>query len=205
LNRVDLRVCFIGDSFVAGTGDPEALGWVGRVTAAALREGHPLTTYNLGVRRETSGDIRQRWKQEVMPRVMPGSGMRVVFSFGANDTAIHDRRRRLTLEATLANTQAILSDAQASWPVLMIGPPPVADEDHDKRIAELSDALHAVADTLGVPYLDVFTPLMALPAWRQEAAANDGSHPRAAGYRELAELVMHWPAWWFHPGSAVPG
>lgn len=27
----DLRVCLVGDSFVAGVGDPDHLGWVGRV------------------------------------------------------------------------------------------------------------------------------------------------------------------------------
>ena len=35
----DLRICFVGDSFVAGTGDETALGWVGRVTATAWHRG----------------------------------------------------------------------------------------------------------------------------------------------------------------------
>ena len=35
----DLRVLFFGDSFVAGTGDPEARGWVGRVAAATWAAG----------------------------------------------------------------------------------------------------------------------------------------------------------------------
>ncbi len=50
----DLRVCFLGDSFVAGVGDPEHLGWVGRVAARTNRGGQPLTAYGLGVRRETA-------------------------------------------------------------------------------------------------------------------------------------------------------
>lgn len=29
----DLRICFIGDSFVAGVGDETALGWTGRLLA----------------------------------------------------------------------------------------------------------------------------------------------------------------------------
>ncbi len=32
----DIRICFVGDSFVAGLGDETGLGWVGRVTTAAL-------------------------------------------------------------------------------------------------------------------------------------------------------------------------
>lgn len=39
-------VCFVGDSFVAGFGDPEHRGWVGRVAA-----GSAATVYNLGIRR----------------------------------------------------------------------------------------------------------------------------------------------------------
>jgi lysophospholipase L1-like esterase len=32
-----------------------------------------------------------------------------------------------------------------------------------------------------------------------EAIANDGAHPRAAGYAEFAEVVENWDAWlnWF--------
>lgn len=35
----DLRICFLGDSFVAGVGDPRCLGWAGRLaTAQPLRD-----------------------------------------------------------------------------------------------------------------------------------------------------------------------
>ncbi len=200
MSNADIRICFIGDSFTAGTGDPEALGWVGRVTAAALAHGHNLTAYNLGVRRETSADILQRWRQECEPRAMPGTEMRVVFCFGANDTALANGRRRLTLEQSLANARTLLREAGAKYPVLLIGPPPVADAEHDARIAELARELGELAGREGVPYLDVFTPLQASAAWQREVAANDGSHPRAGGYRELAERVVGWPAWWFHRG-----
>lgn len=37
----DLRVCFVGDSFVAGVGDPEQLGWAGRVAARTHSAGRP--------------------------------------------------------------------------------------------------------------------------------------------------------------------
>lgn len=198
MSNPDIRICFIGDSFTAGTGDPEALGWMGRVAAAAMASGHNLTAYNLGVRRETSADILRRWQQECAPRAMPGTEMRVVFCFGANDTALDNGRRRLTLEQSLTNAHALLREAKVKYPVLLIGPPPVADAEHDKRIAELARELGKVAEREGVPYLNVFTPLQTAIAWRQEVVANDGSHPRANGYRELAELIVGWPAWWFH-------
>ncbi len=198
----DIRICFIGDSFTAGTGDPEALGWVGRVAADALAGGHDLTAYNLGVRRETSGDIGKRWLRECAPRALPGADTRVVFSFGANDTALDNGRRRLALDESLANTRALLAESRARWPTLLIGPPPVADGAHDERLAELSRALAGVAREVDVPCLEVFAPLMASALWRAEVAANDGSHPRAGGYRELAALVRNWPGWWFHQPAA---
>ncbi|MGY4098205.1 hypothetical protein ACW2Q0_01365 [Nocardia sp. R16R-3T] len=44
--RNDLRVCFIGDSFVAGVGDPQGLGWVGRPAAGTYTTGQPLAADN---------------------------------------------------------------------------------------------------------------------------------------------------------------
>jgi lysophospholipase L1-like esterase len=199
----DIRVCFVGDSFVAGTGDPTGLGWVGRVAAGALARGHQVTAYNLGVRRETSADILRRWRRECEPRALPGVDTRVVFSFGANDTALDNGRRRLALEQTLANAAALLRATTAIYPVLLIGPPPVADAAHDARLGELSGALAELAQEQGVPYLDAFTPLQASALWREEVLANDGSHPRSGGYRELAALVMSWPAWWFRAPRAA--
>jgi lysophospholipase L1-like esterase len=170
---------------------------VGHLTAAALALGHNLTAYNLGVRRETSADILKRWQQECAPRVRTGTEMRVVFCFGANDTALDNGQRRLTLDQTLVNARTLLRAAKTKYLVLLIGPPPVADADHNRRIEELSRELKKLAAPEGVPYLDAFTPLQSSTVWRPEVAGNDGSHPRAGGYRELAALVLGWPAWWF--------
>jgi len=82
----DLRICFIGDSYVNGISDPEYLGWAGRVSVAARQKGYNLTSYSLGVRRETSSDILKRWHQEVGLRFPSSCKPFVVFSFGANDT-----------------------------------------------------------------------------------------------------------------------
>jgi lysophospholipase L1-like esterase len=60
-----MHLFFIGDSFVNGTGDPDYLGWTGRVCQAGYQQGWKITAYNLGVRRETSAEIKQRWLHEV--------------------------------------------------------------------------------------------------------------------------------------------
>ena len=53
MSERDLRVCFVGDSFVAGIGDSSALGWVERVTIAAFARGLPLDGVQPGASGET--------------------------------------------------------------------------------------------------------------------------------------------------------
>ncbi len=193
----DLRICFVGDSFVAGTGDETALGWVGRVTAAAWHRGMALTAYNLGVRRDTSADLRRRAESEVLARLLgAGTAQAVVFSFGANDCTLEDDMPRVPPEVTEENAADLLGWSSARWPVLMVGPPPLAhDAAHDARAAALSAGLAAVCEGLDVPFLPVHAPLSAGNAWRHGAARGDGVHPDGAGYAALAALVEAWPHW----------
>ena len=190
-----LRICFVGDSFVNGAGDPECIGWAGRICAAASRAGHDITCYNLGVRRETSADIAARWRDEVVRRLPPGLDGRVVFSFGVNDTTVEEGLPRIAVEDSLGNARRILTEAARSYPVLMVGPPPVADAAQNERIARLSIALASVCRDADVPYLAVFDALAATRAWMTEAAAGDGAHPRAGGYEAFAALVEAWAPW----------
>jgi lysophospholipase L1-like esterase len=194
-----MRICFVGDSFVNGTGDPDCLGWAGRVCAIANQQGHDITYYNLGVRRQTSTDIASRWIEEVSCRLPEGCAGRVVFSFGVNDTTLEEGHPRVALDESLKNVRRILSSAKQLFPILMVGPAPVASEEQNARIAYLSEQFASVSQALEVPYLDVFTPLKGSETWINEAAANDGAHPRSAGYSEFACLVQNWSSWlsWF--------
>ena len=194
----DLRICFVGDSFIAGAGDETALGWVGRVAAAAWHRGVALTAYNLGVRRDTSADIRRRAEAEVLARLLAAGGdtHAVVFSFGVNDTTLEDGMPRLPPETTLDNAAVLLGWSAARWTTLMVGPPPAAhDAVQDARVAALSPELGALCAAVQVPFLPVHGPLSAASAWRAGAARGDGVHPDGAGYAALAALVDAWPAW----------
>src|SRR5690349_3659817 len=134
----DLRLCFVGDSYTNGAGDPECLGWAGRLAVAARQKGYNLTYYNLGVRRETSVDIIKRWRQEVQPRFPRGCTPFVVFSFGVNDAALEEGRTRVPEEQSVANAQAMLRAAKQDYSVMMIGPPPNADVEQNLRTGRLS-------------------------------------------------------------------
>ena len=191
----DGRICFVGDSFVNGTGDPACLGWTGRLCVAAHQDGQEITYYNLGIRRQTSREIVQRWQAEVAARLPVGYDGRVVFSFGVNDTTLEDGKEHVPLAETLEHARHILLAARASFPTLMVGPPPVLDEAHNRRIVRLSEQLALLCEAVAVPYLEVVAPLQQMSIWQEELAANDGAHPRAAGYAALAHLIEEWPAW----------
>jgi lysophospholipase L1-like esterase len=188
-------MCFVGDSFVNGTGDPACLGWAGRVCVAAQQQGHEVTYYNLGIRRQTSRDIAERWQAEVAARLPAACDGRIVFSFGVNDITLEEGKERVALDESIEHTRRILLAARSLFPTLMVGPPPVLEEERNQRIARLSEQLAQVAAALEIPYLEVFAPLQHVRAWKEEIASNDGSHPRAAGYAALAHLIEAWSAW----------
>jgi lysophospholipase L1-like esterase len=188
----DRRVLFFGDSFVAGVGDPSALGWVGRVAAAAHAAGCPLTSYNLGVRRDTSADVAARWRAEAWARMRAAqASYGVVFGLGTNDMTHEEGRLRVQPGHAVDNLGQMVDAARADGlDVFVVGPPPAGEPAHDARIQELSAAFAELAAQRAVPYAETAAALCASAAWTREAARNDGSHPGAGGYAELAELVL---------------
>ena len=190
-----MRICFIGDSFVNGTGDPEGLGWSGRICAAARHRGQDLTAYNLGVRRETTRDIAARWRHEAEPRLPAEEDGRLVFSFGVNDANQQDGRRRVPQEETVEIVGTMLAQARDWKPTLVVGPPPIADESVNARVRDLIRDFEALCRVLGIPFLDVYPALSGSEVWMRETAAGDGAHPGAEGYAVFAEQVGSWPAW----------
>jgi acyl-CoA thioesterase-1 len=206
-----LRICFVGDSLTNGTGDHAFLGWPGRICRREVQAGHDITCYNLGIRAETTEMIRPRWRAECAPRLLDGFPGALVFSFGTNDTAEEAGRTRVAAGRSIENARAVIAEAMDWKPTLWIGPPPIDESQQpfqagpgspvrsfsNARIAALSDAFAAAAADMGVPYLDLFTPLAGDDAWRR--AVGDGVHPPDDGYAIIAERVAGWDAWrrWF--------
>ncbi len=188
----DRRILFFGDSFVAGLGDPEGLGWVGRAVAAAYAAGRPLTAYNLGVRRDTSADVLARWEAEARARMGAAeASYGIVFGLGTNDTTEEGGRVRVEPGIAVDNVGRLIETARASGlDVFVVGPPPAGEPAQDERVCALSVRLAALARARGVPFVATATTLRATPAWTAAAAAGDGSHPGASGYAALSELVL---------------
>ncbi|GAB3832266.1 hypothetical protein GCM10027610_024140 [Dactylosporangium cerinum] len=184
-----MRVCFFGDSFTVGVGDPSGAGWVGPVAAAARAQGHQLTVYNMGVRRDTSLDVAQRWLPEARARLKDGQAFGVVFALGTNDVDVWLGQVRVPQSRSLALLAGMLEDAHAAgWHTLVVGPPPVLDRQASRRAADLAAAMAQACAARSVPFVDV-TALSADPVWSQQVAAGDAYHPSTAGYARLATLV----------------
>ncbi len=186
-----IRLCVFGDSFVAGVGDSTYRGWVGRVAEYVVGElPIDLTVYNLGVRRDTSSDVRARWKSEARARLPSECDNRVIVSFGVNDTTLQDGSRRVEPDESESNLAAILDLAAShGWTTLVVGPPPIADERQNVRTAALDERFAALCREHAAPYLHTFSRLSGETSWMREAAQGDGAHPGVQGYVDLAALV----------------
>ena len=196
----DIRICFIGDSLVNGTGDEAALGWAGRLCAMANASNIPVTYCELGIRRNTSKDILLRWESECTLRLPDFCDGRIVLSCGVNDTVIENGKTRVNPVESCANVRSILRGAKR-YTVLMVGPPPVLDDEQNERIESLSLAFARETQALGVPYIDLFSALCSDDAYRRDVLRNDGSHPRSEGYSRMARIIGSSSSWWFHAAN----
>jgi lysophospholipase L1-like esterase len=185
-------VMFFGDSHTVGTGDPEALGWAGRVAGAAIAAGVPVTSYNLGVRGQTSVEVAARWRAEAEPRLPDdGSDSRAVFAFGVNDVALRDGSLRCSREESLEALESVLDGAEELMTrPLVVGPAAIDDEDANQRIVALSAAFGELCEERGALFVPLVEGLLRSHLWRQEVARGDGAHPGGYGYMEIARLVL---------------
>lgn len=190
----DVAIVFMGDSMVAGVGDPKGQGWVTRVVG---RTSHPeveFTAYNLGIRGQTSGDVLTQWHRECPPRWKSRSERRLVISFGANDIAAG-----VTLARHRLNLANVLDEAASNGvSAFVVSSPPTSDDAFNDKLAVLVEAQADVCARRSVPFVDCFRPLLGHDQWRSElAASRDGHHPGQAGYGLIAWLVLHngWNEW----------
>jgi acyl-CoA thioesterase I len=189
----DVRIVVVGDGFAAGVGDPKALGWVGRVIARSQSPEVAFTTYNLGVRDDSSAEVLDRWREESARRFTPGSEHRLVLAMGHGDV-----RQGLSTARSRLNLANILDDAAAySIATLVVGPAPMLDPSFDDRLRVVADAQADVCARRGVPFVDCFEPLLRHEQWQSDLATGDGIHPGQAGYGLIAWLVLDqgWREW----------
>ena len=147
------------------------------------------TFYNLGVRKHSSLQIRERWVSEYRSRVNDATVPYLVFCFGTVDMAAPNGNVAVPMQESTQNAQAILSEAQMEAPVLMMGPPPVKNPDHLERLNKLNETYAGLCLDLGVAYLDLLKGLPAVYV----ADLDDGLHPGKTGNMLIAEQLLNAP------------
>ncbi|MCV0427979.1 MAG: hypothetical protein K5905_21185 [Roseibium sp.] len=217
----DLRICFVGDSYINGTGDEHCLGWIGRLCRKRFNRSFQMTYYDLGIRGATTDDILDRWRSECDKRFTDGADNRIVFQFGINDVAIvTDLGRRVEEETSVNNAVLMVREAAENWPVLWVGLPPAnvacspmhpspgLEIDFSQSTAgSLNRRFIMTAAKLGVPYLDIQSPLLANQDYMDSLTRGDQMHCSGSGYAIMADLVDKWVGWsaWFEPEIPDPG
>ena len=189
----DIGLCFVGDGFVAGFGDPKALGWVSRVVGRTDTADAELTSYNLGVRGASSADAMARWRSECPPRWEGRSERRLVVAVGAEDVA-----QGITTARSRLNLANILDEASSTGiATFVVGPTPTLDAEVNARLRTLVEAQADVCQRRGVTFVDCFTALEHHDQWQSDLAAGDTIHPGQAGYGLIAWLVLNggWHEW----------
>jgi lysophospholipase L1-like esterase len=215
-----LRICFIGDSITAGTCDDQAMGWPARLCATEItNNGHDISSYNLGIRAETSSQIAARWQNEAAPRLPEHVDGKLVFMFGVNDMAIENEtisqtKTRVSIAQSLINAKDMMEAATAfsKTPPLWLGNTPlysggstispglgISYSFSASRNSELNTAYEDLATQIGVDFLNLHYILDKDQAWDNMMKMGDGVHPTKKGYEKLAKVITNWPAWraWF--------
>ncbi len=205
-----IRVCFVGDSVTLGTGDERAQGWPGRLCDMEFDvHKNDISCYNLGIRAETSQQIRARWMQECELRLPEHIQGRVIFLFCLNYKAHYNRdNNRVPLEESKKNAHAMMSSAKSWKPTLWLGPTPIRNDNpiinpgksvvftfNAERTAILNDAYREIAAELKIPYFDMHNVFQGTKAWKKVLNEGDGVHPTGDGYQLIAESLIKWDAW----------
>jgi lysophospholipase L1-like esterase len=189
---MDMRLIFIGDSIVAGSGDDECRGWVGRVGSASRRAGVDLTPYNLGIGGHTAGDVLARWEREVTLRLSDEIENRLVVQVGVNDARDGVERPAGDSVRDLA---AIIDGVRGiGLEPLVVGPIPTAQADESERIAALSRRFAETCADRNAAFIEVHAALRDNGTFLA-SLESDGYHPDAEGYAEIAQVVLH-NGWW---------
>jgi acyl-CoA thioesterase-1 len=172
-----IRVIFLGDSLVAGSGLTEDQAFPALVEGELRLRGWPVDVINGGVSGDTTagGSARLDWLLRQSPDV-------VVVELGANDGL-----RGLPIESIAANLRDMVERSKdAGALVLLIGMkiPPNYGAAYAGRF---EDIFPQVAAELTVPLMPF---LLEGVGGRAELNQADGIHPNAEGHRIVARSVL---------------
>jgi lysophospholipase L1-like esterase len=117
---------------------------------------------------------------------MEGCPATLVFCFGTVDMAAPHAVPNVPVGESAANARETLAKAKECGSVVLVSAPPAKDEEHRQRLEALCTAYASIAKAVGVPFVDIFHPLMEL-GYVDDLA--DGVHPGPRGNEMIAGLL----------------
>jgi phosphatidylinositol alpha 1,6-mannosyltransferase len=181
--------CYValGDSFTAGTGSPEGLGWADRIAGSLQRRNSAFVYRNLAEDGATSADVLGQVDEAV--QLEPDLATVIC---GANDVLRTTRpdesayaERLTTIFGRLAGAGpsmiVVTATSPSRWDFVPMGPRTRARVESGMRL--FNDVTREVAKTHGIPCLDVADH----PGLRdRDNFATDGLHPSPRGHARAA-------------------
>lgn len=176
-----------GDSITYGSGDSEALGWVGRLRRALNPTNDVINVYNRGIPGDTSADVLKRFSVEaaaIEPNI-------VLIAVGANDSALREGRNRVSLSDFKKNLRELIALARKHTDAIyLLGVTrprgdirrPSGSEFKVEIIQEYGKIIEEVAKEETVGYIDLFETVAS-------SDLTDGIHPNNQGYEKMFATI----------------
>jgi lysophospholipase L1-like esterase len=187
-----IRLAILGDGIALGQGDPQGLGFAGRLVAWLEDRAIAIEPVWIGGSRWTSADVANRGLAEIEARL---GRCGVLACFGGRDCEDFGQTPALSPDLSVAAMIVVTRALADRGPLFMVGPPPTGDAVVNARIAPRARALRTIAEQVRVPHFAAYEAMMGAPAWMADMRGGDGVHPGAAGYAALATEIWASVAW----------
>lgn len=183
-----MKIAIWGDSITYGTGDSEALGWVGRLRKRLTDE--VCRVHNRGIGGDTSTGVLRRLEVEV-DSLEPEISM---IAIGTNDSKFPDKGKENKVSFNLFETnlkEIIQIMKSKSQTVIVVGltqmsesPTEYTDIFTNESLKRYDNAIKEIAQDMDVEYIDMWEIL------DTESDIADGLHPNDGGYEKMFRSIL---------------
>ena len=185
---------FLGDSITLGVNVAPQDNFVNTIYHGILQkfpEKFPLpptTLYNLGVRKNSTKNILDRFDKEFQDRNIPNSQAYFILMCGVVDMAMPQNTTVLSLDESKKYFKELLINAKEKGKVFVVNPSPVSNEEHKNRIASLIPEQEKICQELQIPYINIFNELNSQEFLQD---LKDGIHPSQKGNAIIANKILN--------------
>lgn len=185
---------FLGDSITLGVNVAPQDSFANKIYTGILQKFPqkfslpPTTLYNLGVRKNTTKNIFERFEKEFQDRNFPNSQAYFILMCGVVDMVMPENTTLLSIDESKDYFKKLLLSAQKKGNIFVSSPSPVVNEAHKERIAKLVTEQEQICSDLHIPYFNIFDELNNNEFLQD---LKDGIHPNQIGNIFIAEKILN--------------